>query len=359
MKRTTSSLNRAHSRSSFDRLLFESEHSNGGGHSDRGLLFRLCQLVVIALRLITPFSYVYLVIFFTYGIKADSVLANFFFLFLTAWMFAEAIFFPYYYHLFNKLNNMKPELDHFASTPSCRKRLVRNCFNAMKIAASPESSMRTEPELYIRKVCHKQISCYSFGNSFTSKNVHMKVFEGWFLNVPLVRVLHGNMASWCGWAFFGKDVKEMTAEEREENNDIVKYIGEQAKWTFEPGFTEDLFSARLTLDPLFATQRPFLFYGAIWGVNSTCHVVLRAMGYKQRKEFSSTSQTIYFRPGSNRKGGNPIGHPIVFVHGIGIGFAHYLAHISTFPSEVDVYLVEWPHVAMQVRDCFKIAFWVE
>lgn len=34
----------------------------------------------------------------------------------------------------------------------------------------------------------------------------------------------------------------------------------------------------------------------------------------------------------------------------GIGFAHYMGLISAFPRDVDVYLVEWPHVAMQMSD---------
>jgi len=54
MKRTTSSLLRAHSRGSLNRLIFESEHSNGGGGDDRSIPYRLCQLIVIIIRLITP-----------------------------------------------------------------------------------------------------------------------------------------------------------------------------------------------------------------------------------------------------------------------------------------------------------------
>mmetsp|Transcript_43093 Transcript_43093/g.116300 ORF Transcript_43093/g.116300 Transcript_43093/m.116300 type:complete len:292 (+) Transcript_43093:945-1820(+) len=40
--------------------------------------------------------------------------------------------------------------------------------------------------------------------------------------------------------------------------------------------------------------------------------------------------------------------PVVFVHGIGIGFMHYLALIASLPADVPVYLVEWPHVSMQI-----------
>ena len=41
--------------------------------------------------------------------------------------------------------------------------------------------------------------------------------------------------------------------------------------------------------------------------------------------------------------------PVVFVHGLGIGFGSYLGIISSFPTEVDVILVEWHHVSMQLE----------
>ena len=46
LKRSTSSLLRAHSRGSFSRLVFESETLAGGGGSERSLPFRLIQLFV-------------------------------------------------------------------------------------------------------------------------------------------------------------------------------------------------------------------------------------------------------------------------------------------------------------------------
>jgi len=38
------------------------------------------------------------------------------------------------------------------------------------------------------------------------------------------------------------------------------------------------------------------------------------------------------------------------VHGIGIGFAHYLCLLARLPRSSACYLVEWPHVCMQVVD---------
>ena len=41
---------------------------------------------------------------------------------------------------------------HYASDQATRVRLVTNCFQAMKAAASPGSTMTTNPELYLQKV---------------------------------------------------------------------------------------------------------------------------------------------------------------------------------------------------------------
>ena len=113
MKRTHSSLMRAHSRGSFSRLVFESEHSNGGGEPDRSLLFRSVQLFVIIFRLITPFSYVYLASLIYYLAKAGNyaLITNIPMVLFTLWMAMEALFFPYYYMLFTHLNSQKHELE--------------------------------------------------------------------------------------------------------------------------------------------------------------------------------------------------------------------------------------------------------
>lgn len=148
MKRSPSStLLRAHSRGSFSRLVFESETNNGGGHHDRSLSYRFAQLVVVCMRLVTPCSYLYLLSLTVLKESPSVYLGNVLFIALTIWMCIEALFFPYYYYLFNRLNNSKPALEHFAVNKRSRMRLVKNCFQALRIAASEHS-----PEDYVRKV---------------------------------------------------------------------------------------------------------------------------------------------------------------------------------------------------------------
>lgn len=282
----------------------------------------------MGMRSITPMSYIYLasLVFVDYTKFVDARIVYAF----TVWMVIEALFLPYYLTIFNRFNSTEPDMEHFASNPDSRKMLVRNCLEAMKLA-SGDPEARTDPKHYIQKVV-----------------------EGWFLNVPINHIKRENFASWCGWAFFGIDMDKMTAEEREENYEIVAHFEKHAGYKFEPGYTEGVHSARLTLDPVFATQRCFYFYSTIYCTNMIAHIALWTLGFRRRDDFSSKAQIIYHRPATkcstprSDRSSDSRSLPVVFVHGIGIGFVHYLATIIQLPAEVDVYLVEWPHVAHQI-----------
>lgn len=150
MKRTKSSLIRSHSRDSFSRLVFESEHSNGGGHHNRSLVYRFCQFMVLLLRSITPLSYVFLIYIAIYKVTADKFsFGCVTYWLLLVWALIEALFFPYYYYLFMKLNNLNDKLLHFAVNKETRLKLVRDCFDAMK-----KSTVGSDLDIpkYLRKV---------------------------------------------------------------------------------------------------------------------------------------------------------------------------------------------------------------
>jgi pimeloyl-ACP methyl ester carboxylesterase len=187
------------------------------------------------------------------------------------------------------------------------------------------------------------------------------MIEGWFLDVPLINIHFGNMAQWTAWAFFGKDVKEMSSEEIEENNEIVHSFEQVAKWRFPSGFANDVHALRLELDPIFATQRPFLFYFCIALLNLTFHllIVKGFLGFEYLEKFTSPSkgQRVYRRKAriNTITSNSDTTHvnskpklPIVFMHGIGIGFLHYWQLLFALPTDVDIFLLEWPYVSMQM-----------
>ena len=144
-KSPSDTLLRAHSRGSFSRLVFESETNNGGGHAERSIFFRLAQIVVLFLRLITPCSYIYLLCLIIFQLQPQQFGGWTSYVILTGWMCLEALFFPYYYYLFTNLNKQGSNLQHFASNKKTRMRLVKNCFEALRLAGP-------SPEIHVRDV---------------------------------------------------------------------------------------------------------------------------------------------------------------------------------------------------------------
>lgn len=343
---STSSLLRAHSRGSFARFLMESEECNGpvAFQKPRSIMYIICQVAIFCLRLVTPCSYAYLLLLLFYPISPEQFPFGWIgYMTLLCCTISEALFFPYFYYKFRQLNSPNDELPHLATDRASRIQLVHQCFEAMGHSA--------------------------IGSDMSMEEHLQRAIEGWFLDQPIRKIHYGNLAAWTGWAFFSKDCNSMTAEELSTNEEIIEIIEKKIRWTFPPGFNPDVPALRLNLDPVFATQRPFIIYASIWIINACTHVILQhLLGFKLRHSFTtgSKSQFIYHRPGtynttsaasgkagkeaSNKHDGKveelPI--PIVFVHGIGIGFAHYLVIIAFLPHDRDVFLVEWPYVAMQM-----------
>jgi len=323
---STSSLSKAHSRGSVARLLVESQECNGlvTSKKNRSLLYQLCQLLVFSFRLVTPFSYLYLILIYFFPISPERYPFGWVgYLTLLLWTISEALFLPYYCYKFQELNSPNDSLPHLAIDQESRMQLVRQCFDAMG-----QSSIGDDQA--------------------TSMEVHLQhVLEGWFLDHPISTIHYGNLAAWTGWAFFGKNVTQMTPEELTHNAEIIAHVETRLAWKFTPGYNPDIHALRLNLDPVFATQRPFITYATIFLINTATHFLLQSLlGFQLRPQFTtpSGSQAIYHRMGTDRQA-----VPIVFVHGIGIGFAHYLPLIWGLPYDRDVFLVEWPYVAMQMH----------
>lgn len=325
--RSNSSLLRAHSRGSFSRLVGESEAGNG--EYATSFAFFLCQIMVICFRLITPISYVGLLTFVILPVKPEMLWGPYdglvMYWFLLAIMTAESLFFPYYLYIFTLSNERNQELHHFARCANSRMKLVRNCFDAMAAAGAEGSLMDRSPEIYLRKV-----------------------LEGWHFDEPIGQIYRENFGQWAAWAFWNKDLAELLTSERKELKNVVSFVEEKMKWKFQEGFNKNTSNARLNLDPIFATQRPFFFYATIWMVNMLCHIVLYCLGWRVEKDHCAHGQTIYRRKGTGQASGEERRMPVFFIHGLGIGFMHYLALIIKLPTDVDVYLLEWPHVCMQL-----------
>lgn len=152
---------------------------------------------------------------------------------------------------------------------------------------------------------------------------------------------------------------------------------------------------RLNFDPLVVTQRPFIVYLFFYIVNYVTSTVLHfLLGFSLRKTHCRSGVMLYHRsvdivqPDDRDRsdtsffehvlsmfdnsslspeisfqypdGAGPEAedtkaplknsdvYPIVFIHGLGIGFAHYIYLIAGLPRDRDVYLVEMPYVCMRL-----------
>jgi len=72
-------------------------------------------------------------------------------------------------------------------------------------------------------------------------------------------------------------------------------------------------------------------------------------GFRKLDDFSCDSQVIYYRPPRNDSYWiESEALPLVFIHGIGMGLSQYLDIVSLLSKDVPCFLVEWPHVGMQM-----------
>ncbi|RKO93543.1 hypothetical protein BDK51DRAFT_4712, partial [Blyttiomyces helicus] len=180
--------------------------------------------------------------------------------------------------------------------------------------------------------------------------------SNWFLGADFDKIRRSDVRVWLSWALFDDHVETLTRAESAEIEELLPIIEDSLQHRFpneEQDEGRDVQSAvqcmRLTLDPMRAVQRPLVYYMAIAGVDVAANAALRSHGYRRRDlEVDGRRHLFTYRPA---QGPTPKGAlPLVFVHGIGIGFAHYLPLLAKLPTNIPIYLLEWPHVSMKVEE---------
>ena len=113
---------------------------------------------------------------------------------------------------------------------------------------------------------------------------------------------------------------------------------------FLPGHNPEITSIRLTIDPVYAAQRPLVYYAAISLLHALGAVGVGLLGFERQYVLG---QTFLFRS-AFADSQAPRTAPIIFCHGLGIGFLHYLRVLRQLPSSSDVYLLESPNITMSL-----------
>ncbi|KAJ3017721.1 hypothetical protein HKX48_003413 [Thoreauomyces humboldtii] len=315
----------------------------------RSIGFRAWQAVILIIVSVTPLSYVYVATLFFYlrsnaGTLAATILSTSYtalvvFSILTAWMVGETLWLPYHTLTASRLQSRR-EPAHVARGPGERKALYKRCLTAL---GDPPA---------VRKA-----------------------IEGWFFGAPLESIRRQNCAEWFAWAMFDSELVDLTPEEQDEIYGAEGFIAgtEVASGvTFEQGRNDEVRCMRLTIDPMQMLHRPAVYYAAIALMHLAGSIALPYLGFEEKwvtpadlakhshVQFPTTptaSPQRYFyrpaRPSSAKKSDDTL--PLVFIHGIGIGLVHYAPLLAGLPRDVDVFLLDWPHVSMQIRTAETIA----
>ena len=151
-----------------------------------------------------------------------------------------------------------------------------------------------------------------------------------------------NLEEWIAWAAFDRTLecvngcRVSAADCAQLANLVEKILGRN----FLPGRNAEITSIRLTLDPIYATHRPIVYYAAIEVLHALGTIGVSLLGYRRRE---INGQTFLYRGPLDASLSKQMA-PIIFCHGLGIGFLHYLRVLMHLPSSV--YLIESPNITM-------------
>ncbi|KAJ3011558.1 hypothetical protein HKX48_006774 [Thoreauomyces humboldtii] len=324
----------------------------------RSLFYRLLQIPILFVRAVTPLSYLFIFTLLWHlrmhsatdilALLKDRSVPALSFAGFTSWIAVECLWYPYYLMARKRLQARRP-VHHAMNDPESRKRLVTRCWESLAVAAA---NIDAKHEATAQTLSSASANITEAPDAAASVYIR-QVISGWFLGAPFSSVLRDNMRSWVAWAFMDQDLALLDEKESAEVDGLLAVLENRMGYVFPPGHDPEVKCIRLTLDPVVAAHRPALYYAFTRAVDFGSKTALRAMGFVRREldplDCSGAGTAAYFyRPAQLPTPRGAL--PIVFVHGIGVGFAVYLPLLASLPRNVPIYLLEWPHVAMQVRD---------
>ncbi|TFK46586.1 hypothetical protein OE88DRAFT_1637890 [Heliocybe sulcata] len=187
---------------------------------------------------------------------------------------------------------------------------------------------------------------------------------GWFFSCPFEAIQRENVMEWLLWAFFHCTGQDRLKDWEEQLEMCIVQLEKAIGKKFDPGRNPSITSMRTTLDPVLMVHRPFVWYTIVGLIDAYSFLRLTSLGFRHYATqkwfgafplrpltvFSSKSihpaLSFFYRPHRSKTK-----LPIVFIHGIGIGFWPYLPFLSDLIREnpdVGVVAIEILPISMHV-----------
>ncbi|KAK0749718.1 Alpha/Beta hydrolase protein [Schizothecium vesticola] len=155
----------------------------------------------------------------------------------------------------------------------------------------------------------------------------------WFLDADLSEIKRDNVRDFLLWAFFDRDASGDETPNDEEQLELLLRRTEFLLGRELPPGRGSANPLRLTIDPIHIRYHSIIWYGIIALLDLITHALLRFHGFTYHAPRTTTIQalTATFPPQPH--------HPILFLHGIGIGLWPYTRFLSTLTSDPSIGLI--------------------
>lgn len=159
-----------------------------------------------------------------------------------------------------------------------------------------------------------------------------------------------SMVKLYAWAFFTKEVPDLTEQECVELDELVTFLTDTLHQRFDDDSQSGAYEPRrISLENVEVMHRPLAIYGASSLLQCTAGVLLRLAGFS-RICSRSTGLTGWYRPGVEQQGESAY-LPVAFFHGIApAGLSFYLPMLrSVVPQQAPCFLFDNPNIACSIQ----------
>ncbi|KAI0241866.1 hypothetical protein L0F63_004358 [Massospora cicadina] len=164
----------------------------------------------------------------------------------------------------------------------------------------------------------------------------------WLVEQPTAKLHLESFREWIVWMLFDKEEGALTSDEEGQLNKLMPLIGQSFQHHIPHSLQKRIVSMRPSIDTMPKQPKPLLGHLLIKTIHELGFWKLRSFGFRRNTELGLSYWHLW---------GDSQEPPIVYIHGIGIGFFFYLAKLkemSECHKRREVVLLELPHISMDI-----------
>ncbi|KAJ2920134.1 hypothetical protein MD484_g331, partial [Candolleomyces efflorescens] len=224
-------------------------------------------------------------------------------------------------------------------------RLLKTGLAALPEDGGDEESLHTErpgsPEEQILQLERHDPRAVDFRNCLRT----------WFCKVPWSSVKLDNLRRWLYWSMYNAEMppyEQLCQARRQPLDESLDLLQKRLGCQAEDGHNPSIRSMCLTIDPVQIWGRPFIFYVSVKLVNWSIKTYYKS-NFDVRHECHGGLEYLVRVPEGWDQLSSP--HPLVFIHGLGLGLLQYhltVSHLFETITDRPILVVLQPHISQDI-----------